>query len=193
MTVAVVILAGGEGSRIGGGKPWRRLGGRTLIERSAALARQWSDRVAVAARDEGQVRGSGLRCIADEPGIEGPLAGLAAALRFCRDEGLDAVLTVPADMPFLPADLCHRLAETLGDGNAALASSGGHLHPVCGLWRVRALGQLPAFLESGRRSLRGFAQAIGFRSAEWPTGPLDPFFNINSAEDLAAAERLLRS
>lgn len=191
MKTAVVILAGGEGSRIGGGKPLRRLGGRTLVERSAALAGQWSDLVAVAARNECQVRGSGLRFVLDEPGIEGPLAGLAAALRFSRDEGRDAVLTIPADMPFLPADLCDRLAEALGDRNAALATSGGHLHPVCGLWRVRALRLLPAYLASGKRSLRGFAQAVGFHSAEWPAGPRDPFFNINSPEDLATAERLL--
>jgi molybdenum cofactor guanylyltransferase len=72
-----------------------------------------------------------------------------------------------------------------------VASSGGHLHPVCGLWRVSALDAVPAYLASGRRSLRGFAEAAGFTAVDWPIEPLDPFFNINTPEDLAAAERLL--
>lgn len=190
MRIAIVILAGGEGRRIGGGKPLKLLGGERLIDRAEALARQWSDRVAVAVRAPEQIAGSGLKCVLDEP-IEGPLAGLAAALRFARDEGFEAVLTIPADMPFLPADLERRLSAAIGDATAAIAKSGGELHPVCGLWRLSAADALPEYLRSGRRSLKGFAEAIGFHGVEWPNEPNDPFRNINSAADLAAAERLL--
>jgi molybdopterin-guanine dinucleotide biosynthesis protein A len=191
--IAVVILAGGEGSRIGGDKPLRLLGGRRLIDRAKELARQWSEVLAVSVRDAGQVGGTDPACIADEPGIDGPLGGLVAALRFVKISGCEAVLTIPADMPFLPGDLKKRLSEALGDAGAALASSGGHLHPVCGLWSARALDSVPHYLASGRRSLKGFAETVGYSSVEWPSEPSDPFFNINSAKDLAAAERLLRA
>lgn len=193
MRVAVVILAGGEGGRIGGRKPLRLLGGKRLIDRAEALAGQWSDIVAVAVRDPAQVGSTKSACIFDAEGIEGPLAGLAAALRLARDRGCEAVMTIPADTPFLPADLLQRLSQAIGSAAAAIASSGGKLHPVCGLWTVSALEGLPDYLESGRRSLTGFAERIGFHAVEWPTEPEDPFLNINSVEDLAGAERLLKS
>lgn len=193
MRIAVVILAGGDGRRIGGGKPLKLLGGKRLIDRAGSLASQWSEFVAVAVRDPAQVGSTRYACISDEEGIEGPLAGLAAALRFAGDSGCEAVLTIPADMPFLPSDLAQRLSQTIGNAGAAIASSGGKLHPVCGLWRVSALDELPNYLTSGQRSLRGFAETIGVHQVEWPSEPDDPFLNINSVDDLASAERLLKS
>lgn len=191
MTVPVVIFAGGEGRRIGGGKPHRIIGGKSLLDRAAEMAEQWSDQIVVAVRDEAQLGHSSLPYIPDEAAIEGPLAGLVAALRFGREHA-ESVLTLPADMPFLPPDLLERLREGLGGSSAAIASSGGYLHPVCGLWRASSLDAVPDYLASGHRSLRGFADAVGFVVVDWPAEPLDPFFNINSPEDLTTAERLLR-
>ena len=176
---------------MGGDKPMRLLGGQRLIDRAEALARQWSDMSAVSIRDPAQVEGTRFECILDEEGIEGPLAGLAAALRFGRTASREAVLTIPADMPFLPADLGKRLSAEIGQYGAAIASSCGHLHPIGGLWKVSALDKLDAYLATGRRSLKGFAEAIGFCAVDWRAEPYDPFFNINSADDLAIAERML--
>ena len=192
MNLVAVILAGGAGSRLGGSKPLRRLGGLTLLDRASRHAGRWSDRVAVAVREPDQAEGTRLRIILDDFEIEGPLAGLAAGLRFAREERAEAVLTLPADMPFLPADLGERLQDAVGGSTAALASSGGRLHPVCGLWRTAGLDRLADYLARGQRSLRGFAQHVGFTAVDWPTAPADPFFNINRAEDLAAAERHLK-
>lgn len=191
MRLAVVILAGGEGRRMGGGKPLRQLGGRTLLERAAERARAWSDRIAIAVRDPAQAAGLGLPLIRDEPGIAGPLAGLAAALRFAGDAKCEAALTVPADMPFLPDDLVDRLVEGIAGQGAAIAASGGHAHPVCGLWRAEVIAHLPAYLATGRRSLLGLAETAGHCLVEWPGGDADPFFNVNSPDDLAEAERRL--
>ena len=124
MRVAAVILAGGEGRRIGGGKPLKALGGQSLIERAEALAGQWSDIVAVAVRDPAQVGAASAACILDDQGIEGPLGGLAAALRFARHAGREAVLTVPVDMPFLPPDLGAGLHAAIGPRLAAVAATG---------------------------------------------------------------------
>lgn len=191
MKIAAIILAGGEGRRIGGNKPLRLLGGRPLIDHAIAKAGQWTPQVAVVVRREAQLGDAKVRFALDEPGVEGPLAGLIAALRLGRDLHAAAVLTLPSDMPFLPYDLNDRLESAIGAAAAAIASSGGRLHPVCGLWRVRILREVPGYLLSGHRSLKGFAEAIGFSAVEWPSQPHDPFFNINSQEDLAAAERLL--
>ena len=173
----IVILAGGEGSRIGGGKPQRLLGGQTLLDIALRRARSWSDDVLVAAREGGD--------IADDPAIEGPLGGVAAALALGGD-----VLTIPCDMPFLPDDLPARLQSAAA---ATVGASGGRLHPVCALWKAEARQALPAWLATGRRSLTGFAEAVGYEAVEWPVEPVDPFFNVNDEVDLALAEAFLRS
>ena len=191
---AVVILAGGEGRRIGGDKPGRLLGGERLLDRALAQARGWSSLVAISS--------SNAQPFADEPGIasladasdRGPIAGIAAALKFARTSGVGHVMTISCDTPFLPPDLPDRLHRALTASTAAaMASSGGRLHPTCALWRVTTIDDLAAYLATGRASLHGFAESIGAVAVEWPIDPVDPFFNINAASDLAAAEALLKS
>lgn len=191
MRLMVAILAGGQGRRIGGNKPGRLLAGRSLLDRAADQALRWSTDIVLVVRNLEQCSGAAITLLADDPAIEGPLGGLAAALRHARDNGFDRVLAIPADMPFLPADLAGELDSALDERGAALAASGGQLHPICGLWRTSVLDALPAYLASGNRSLTGFAEAAGFATAEWPAGPDDPFFNINTADDLRIAEQRL--
>lgn len=188
--VAVVILAGGEGRRIGGEKPLRLLGERRLIDWALDLSCGWSNSVAVAVRDPSQTPSLEVEIVEDDA-IEGPLGGLAAALKSARSKGLAFLLTIPADMPFLPSDLLDRLAAAIDQSGCAIASSGGHAYPVCGLWRVSTLALLDDYVPSGRRSLKGFAALVGAVEVEWPAGPDDPFFNINTAGDLAEAEKRL--
>lgn len=176
---------------MGGGKPLRLLCGRPLIEHALALARQWSDDVAVAVKREGELPGLCVPTLADREG-EGPIAGIASALRFAVAREAEAVLTIPCDEPFLPADLPGRLEQAL-TGQAAIPSSAGRLHPATALWSSAALSSLPAYLATGRRSLLGFAEAIGYATAEWPAEPRDPFFNINGEADLLAAEAMIRN
>jgi molybdopterin-guanine dinucleotide biosynthesis protein A len=188
---AVAVLAGGEGSRIGGGKPLIRLGGTTLVEQAFELANSWSNLAVVVLRSKDQIGSHQLPWIADAPGIAGPLAGLSAGLAWAREQDMDLLMTIPCDMPFLPKDLPDRLQEQIGGFGAAIASSSGNLHPVCGLWRTAAVDSIPDYCASGRRSLRGFAQKLGFVDVEWPVSSRDPFFNINSPADLAIAGEML--
>ena len=186
----VVIFAGGEGRRIGGGKPLRTLGGKRLIDRAVLAARLWSDDVRLAVREPEQVRDLGLPILVDDPSMSGPLAGLESALQAVREAGRGFGLTIPCDVPFLPHDLAARLEAEIGKQLAALAAAGSEIHPTCGLWRAEALDRLSAYAASGRRSLIGFAEAVGYARVEWPG---DPFFNVNSRKDLEEAERRLAS
>lgn len=184
----VVVLAGGEGRRIGGGKPLRTLGGERLIDRAVRVARLWSDDVRLALRDAGQAPGLNLPVLLDDPAMPGPLAGLGSALRAARDSQHGFVLTIPCDVPFVPLDLAQRLQAAIGERLAALAASGSDLHPTCALWRPEAADRLAAYAGSGRRSLTGFAERVGFARAEWDGAR---FLNVNSDADLAEAERRL--
>ena len=191
MSLAVVVLAGGEGSRLGGNKPLRELGGRSLIEIAAARASGWSTEVAVAARSCEQLGNSVLPFLPDAEGLRGPLAGLMAARRFAEQRNCLFLQTIPTDMPFLPADLPEKLRKALSGQGAAVPESGGSLHPDCALWSVEALGALDAYVGEGRRSLFGIAELIGFATVPWDRAPVDPFFNINSPGDLAEATRIV--
>ena len=136
----------------------------------------------------------GIPLVLDDNADRGPIAGIASALTFAREHGVDRVLTISCDTPFLPADLCDRLDDALTEpAGAALAASGGRLHSTCGMWRTTCLDELSAYTASGRASLHGFAEAIGAVEVQWSNEPIDPFFNINSANDLAEAEVMLKN
>jgi molybdopterin-guanine dinucleotide biosynthesis protein A len=189
--IAVVVLAGGEGARMGGGKPLRRFGATTLIGRALALARGYGAPIAVAVRAPEQ---AGARpdapLLVDDPAIAGPLAGLASALKFGETSGARLVLTLPCDAPLLPADLAARLAEALTPpASVAVAASGGRLHPTCALWRVECCDELAGYIASGARSLWGFAERCGMVAIEWAVEPTDPFANANTPEELARLAR----
>lgn len=191
MTLAVVILAGGDGARMGGDKPLRLLSGRSLMDHMIDHARKYSATVAISLRHQGQFAVPDDVAIIEDREGEGPVAGLMAAGRFAQDAGCDRVLTLPCDTPFVPDDLVERLSAALSPvHNAALAMSGGRLHPVCGLWRSDALAQ--AEMVPGG-ALRHFAAQLGYAIAEWNAEPFDPFLNINHQDDLVIAERLCRT
>jgi len=182
----VVVLAGGEGRRMGGSKPLRLFQGRSLIAHALDRAHAWSPRVAVSVRSADQVGPLAAPLVLDAPGVEGPLAGLAAALTFARQEGITRVLTLPCDMPGLPDDLARRLHAALVPGvGAVVAACAGQPHPVCAVWDVETQADLPAYLASGRSSLRGFAEAVGMTTVAWDGAFAPAFENINTPTDLA--------
>ncbi|MEW6598532.1 MAG: molybdenum cofactor guanylyltransferase [Pseudomonadota bacterium] len=181
------VLAGGEGRRIGGGKPLLRLDGQRLIDRSLDLARGFGRDVVIVARTPDQVEPVDAPVILDAPDIEGPLGGLAAALRAGLASDAQTVLTVPCDMPFLPGDLAQRLIAGLsGFANAVMAAHEEQLFPVCAVWRTDTVRQLDAYVASGRRSLRGFAEYCGATTVRWPSLYGGNFANVNSLEDLSS-------
>lgn len=184
----VLVLAGGEGSRMGGAKPQRELGGMRLIDRALVQARRYGDEIEIAVRAEGQIK-TDLPCVADANGMQGPLAGLSPGLVRAADAGKQYLLLLPIDMPFLPTDLFDRLSRALSENpeaNVALVESDGRVHPVCSLWRTDIREILSDYISTGRRSLIGLAEHAGFVSVFWDDLP-DPFFNLNTLEDLEAA------
>jgi molybdopterin-guanine dinucleotide biosynthesis protein A len=189
--IAVTVLAGGDGSRIGGLKPLRLLAGRRLIDHALDLARSYSSKVAVSVRNHEQLEGIDAVLIEDDP-VEGPIGGVIAGSRFARATASPLLLLMPVDTPFLPRDFAERLKEAIGPHGCAIACSGGKLHPACSLWRVECVEKLSDYLATGRRSLGGLAAWMGFAAVEWSAGNVDPFFNINTPDDLTEAEKACR-
>ena len=105
------------------------------------------------------------------------------------------LLSVAADTPFIPDDLAARLhhARAAAGTPLARAASGGQPHHATGLWPVALREELRRDLAAGERRLGRWTQGHGVAVAEWPAEPVDPFFNVNTPEDLAEAERLAAS
>lgn len=186
--IPAVILAGGRSSRLGGGeKCLLHLGERTILDYVMLSLRPQAGLMLL---NSNSVPGlfAGIEVRADVlPGRLGPLAGVHTAMLWAREIGAETVLTVPADTPFLPDDLMARLLAARAPGQAAIAASGGDLHPVIGLWPTALADQLEAHLAGGAYRVRGWLGQIGFAMVDFETGALDPFWNINTPEDLAFA------
>jgi molybdopterin-guanine dinucleotide biosynthesis protein A len=193
-----VLLAGGLARRMGGGdKPMRTIGGRTLLARVIArLAAQCDGLILNANGDPARFAAFGLPVIADGVAdFPGPLAGILAALDWAAANRPEVkwMLSAAGDCPFLPRDLVGRLHQALVDENAelAVAASGGQSHPVIGLWRVSLREELRhALVVEDIRRIDRWTARYRLATVSWPTTPLDPFFNANTVEDIAEAERL---
>lgn len=179
---------------MGGAKPERMLAGRRLIDHAINAARRYGEQVAIGLRAADQISApDDLECVIDQPGIDGPLAGLAAGIAWAKRVRARCLLTIPCDAPFLPHDLARRLQTRLETSSAAvvLPASHGRWHPSSALWRVGVLDQLPHYLASKRRSLIGLAEHVGHAVEDWGAPECDPFFNVNTPEDLSTAESWL--
>jgi molybdenum cofactor guanylyltransferase len=193
-----VLLAGGLARRMGGGdKPMRQIGGRTILERVIARLNPQCDELILNANgDPARFASFGLPVVADTvKDFPGPLAGILAALDWTAANRPAArlVLSVAADCPFLPRDLAARLNEALVDEDAqlAVAASGGQSHPVIGLWDVALRDELRhALVQEDVRKIDRWTARYKLATVTWPTTPLDPFFNANTMDDIAEADRL---
>lgn len=190
MNAAAVIVAGGASSRMGREKAFEIVRGRTIMERiTTCLQGQVATIVINANGDVSRFSDTGLPVIADISKAGTPLAGLHAALHFADTHGFDAALTLPSDFPFLPGDLVARLAGARRP--AAIAASGGQQHYLTGLWSRDLLRELEQALESPRLPrLQDWARQCHAAAVEWPVEPYDPFFNVNTPEELAQAQRI---
>jgi molybdopterin-guanine dinucleotide biosynthesis protein A len=196
-----VILAGGQARRMGGGdKCLRDLGGETLLQRVIdRLQPQVSGLVLNANGDAGRFAPFGLPVIADSiDGFAGPLAGVLAGLDYAAGQGATHIVTAAADTPFFPCDLVPRLLLAGEDSKAGLALAATP-HPQCGLlrqptfglWPVSLRGDLRDALVNGVRKIVQWTDGHKAAIAAFGVDGFDPFFNVNTVDDLAHANTLL--
>jgi molybdopterin-guanine dinucleotide biosynthesis protein A len=189
-----MILAGGLSRRMGGGdKCLLPLAGRPILAHMIERVRPQVTALALNANgDAARFAGFDIAVVADDAAdFAGPLAGILAALDWARrtHPSASAVLTVPADTPFLPRDLAARLAAA---GAPAVARSSGQIHPVVGLWPLALeAGLRKALHDEGLRKVEDWTARFLPAVVDFAAAPVDPFFNVNTPEDLARAEALL--
>jgi molybdenum cofactor guanylyltransferase len=194
-----LVLNGGLARRLGGvDKGLLPLAGRPMIARAIERLRPQCGALAISANgDAARFAGFGLPVLGDDPpDFAGPLAGVLAGLEHCArlSPAMTHVATLPADAPFAPGDFVARLHEARRASGAAIAvaASGGRRHHVAALWPVALAADLRrALTQEGLRKVEDFAARFSVAAAEWSCEPVDPFFNVNTADDRARAEALL--
>ncbi len=194
--VVAVILAGGEARRMGGGdKCLLEFGGQTLLDWILArISPQVRTTILNANGDPARFAGFGLTVVPDmvEESL-GPLLGILSGLTWVAENVPDAqwVVTVPGDTPFPPGDLVDRfMGMASGPGvEVVCAVSGGRTYPPCSLWKVDLAGELrDAVIRDRILKIDEWTESRRIEWVEFETGAVDPFFNVNSPEDLRRAE-----
>ncbi|AHF84313.1 molybdopterin-guanine dinucleotide biosynthesis protein MobA [Rhizobium leguminosarum bv. trifolii WSM1689] len=196
--IACVVLAGGRSRRMGRDKAGVMLGAESLLHHVLTRLSQQTLLIAVnadAAAEDVPVVPDRFR------GKAGPMAGIHAAMVYAAGlPSITHVVTVSVDCPFFPADLVARLAAAIEHpSQIAIAASEGRSHPVFGLWPVTLVADLETWIATDeKRRVRDFLLRHDATEVAFPLHPtraslLDPFFNINTPDDLVEAERWLEA
>jgi len=189
MKITGVVLAGGQGSRMGGvDKGLQEFRGKPMVAHALERLQPQVDEILINANRNAEAYARfGHRVIADEiEGFAGPLAGFERGLAHASG---DLVVTVPCDSPFLPRDLVARLREALerNDAHVAVAKTGDQAHPVFCLMRRDVHESLRQFLASGQRKIDRWYPQLRATLVAFDD-EADAFMNINTREELAGLE-----
>ena len=178
-------------------KAFATLGGETLLARTIARAKpQVAELLINANGDSARFSQFGLPVLADRvEGFLGPLAGILTGLEWMRANRPEArwLATFSCDSPFLSMDLVGRLvnAAEAEDASVAVASSNERLHPVFAVWRADIEDTPQSLLDDeDMRKVEDFIALFDHVFVKFASEPVDPFFNINTPDDLARAETL---
>jgi molybdenum cofactor guanylyltransferase len=184
--VSGIVLAGGQGRRMGGvDKGLQPLRGKPMAQWALERLAPQVDEVLINCNQNLDAYARfGHRVVPDEiGGFAGPLAGLHAGLKAASHPLL---VTVPCDSPFLPLDLVARLKDRLGQNDLAVAKTGDQAHPVFSLVRKELAANLEAFLRSGGRKIDAWYAALSTVEVSFDD-EADAFRNINTLEELGKA------
>ncbi|MCR9213054.1 MAG: molybdenum cofactor guanylyltransferase MobA [Proteobacteria bacterium] len=195
-----LLLAGGQSRRMGGGAKFLQvLNGKSLLERIIETIKPQSKELILNMNiEKHHVDNIGFPIISDTvTGFAGPLAGILTGLEYFnqKNEQHTHMLSLPTDAPFIPDDLVVRLLSALGPNRneIVMAESNGRVHPVVALWPLALAEDLRhALVEEDLRKILVFADRYQRVNVVWEKEEGDPFFNINSPEDLVEAETRCR-
>ena len=188
--IPAVILAGGASRRMGADKAMLSFGNGTLLSHALARISAQSGPVVISRHDDDLAEFDGAPVVTDGGGEHaGPLSGILAALRHFEREPSTHIASVAVDTPFFPADFIARLqAANPAPDQVIAARSNDRVHPVFTLWPVLLADDLAARLATGNRRLMSFLERHPHRFVDFEmTGDSDPFFNINTPEELEQA------
>ena len=202
-----VILAGGQASRMGmdktgGDKGLLLLEGTSLLSRVVQrLQPQVGALVLNANGDPARFSSFELPVISDSvEGYAGPLAGVLAGMDWAFERGHTHIVTAAADTPFFPSNLVEKLHQAQEEQKKPIAlaatphpAKGLLRQPTFGLWPVDLREDLRRALNDGIRKIVQWTDRHGTALASFEFEENDPFFNVNTPQDMLRAQEILRA
>ena len=193
-SVVGIILAGGLARRMGGGdKCLLPLAGKTLLQRTIDRASPQVHQLLLNANGNSlRFARTRLPVVPDVYSNNlGPLAGIHAGLHWMASHSPNAewLVSFASDTPFFPENLTEALVSAASSAKLVVATSKLKLHPVFALWHISLKSEIEAVLQTGEAPrLLDWIKARGALEVDFPADTYDPFFNINTPQDLYAAE-----
>lgn len=184
----------------GGQKALLDLSGASLLTRVLSRLTPQVDAVAISANtDISDYQEYGFAVVQDTlNGHLGPLAGILSGMRWGEDKGLTHILSVAGDTPFFPIQIVQDFVSALSASENAIAMAaspdarrGLLRQPTFALWPVGIADELEAALKEDVRKIVVFAEIYGLELVSFPSEPYDPFFNVNTPDDMQAAIRMV--
>ncbi len=197
-----VILAGGRSQRMNcKDKSFLEVGDKTLLDLTLERLQLQSCRVAINTNSySSKYKRYGLPILHDHVGaFFGPLAGILTAMKWAGDVGYEKVITVAVDTPLFPENLLKELYKKMGESNSDIVFAESlkdhkqkkHLHPVFGLWKTYLHDDLKKELEKGVRKVTLWSEKHKTSSVSFANDLIDPFFNINTPDDIKVFKEYL--
>ena len=196
MRIAGLILAGGRSSRMGSNKARQTLENHTLTARALHKLGLQVEQLAISANEHLEVD-SPIPILPDTiPNFAGPLAGILVGLKWAQDlaRSPDFLAVIPVDAPFFPIDLVAKLSGETPPDFISVARCNAETHQTFSLWPVSLAPVLESHLASGGSlKLMSFIASQNHRFVDFEAAQgFDPFMNINTPDDLEAAELILK-
>jgi molybdopterin-guanine dinucleotide biosynthesis protein A len=191
-----VVLAGGEAKRFGGSKSQAQLGGKILIDYILSeILKQFNEVLIVANDPINHLSSNKILKIEDYKKNLGPLGGVLSAMKWVKknDKKYQWISTFPSDTPFFKIKIFNDFLSKVNERESELffMNSNQKRHNIFGLWSVDLIDQLEKDLENGLRKVEKWADNIGVKVIKMSFEKKDPFFNINTKEDLEKAKQIL--
>ena len=191
------ILAGGKSKRMGEDKLFLNLNNKTLIEYTIDKVKKYLNELIIITNNENEFfEKNNLITVKDcIEGQLGPLVGILTAMKWAKENSPKCswVASFPCDTPFFPEIIIPKFIEESKKRESLIlcASSHGRKHNIFGLWSLDLYDKLHNDLVNNKvRKVQDWTKANNIKNLEFKFKDYDPFFNVNTAEDLELAKKL---
>ena len=193
-----VVLAGGKSQRFGEDKCQVKLGDKLLIDYILSeIIDEFKEVLLISNNKIKYINSNKISLVEDTKKGLGPLGGILTAMKWIKENNKSYkwISTFPSDTPFFKKKILNNFLEEIKDyeGKLFFINSNDTRHNIFGLWSIDLLERLEKDLDNGERKVEMWANKIGVKSINMKFENKDPFFNINTKEDLTKAEEYLEN
>ena len=193
-----VVLAGGKSQRFGEDKCQVKLGDKLLIDYIISeIVDEFKEVLLISNNKIKYNHSNKISLVEDTKKGLGPLGGILTAMKWIRqnNKSYKWISTFPSDTPFFKKQILNNFIEEIKsyEGKLFFINSNNTRHNIFGLWSIDLLERLEKDLYNGERKVEMWANKVGVKSINMKFENKDPFFNINTKEDLIKAEEYLKN